>query len=282
MNAGLVRSRAGTFGWVIVALAIGCSTLAMGESKVTKPSKPSPSGDGSDKYARVRELLGEDAGVERTPTVVDEELRRIDMQHRRLEPVSVTGPLARLAIGFVVPKNVSMPSAEDAWVEMAALSGTQGRQIWRIRYGAVESVVLVLDHEERLLSKMYIADRCDLLLRDVVGDEEDEIILDRIQGTGLSTRPHVWETYRIDERGKMRLVHSFPKAFLVGAKSTTYHLWNTFDFGPHGTLNITTAIANCGVDTSSICPKQFKAGDIHSFQYDEKRGRFVATKPARR
>jgi hypothetical protein len=222
------------------------------------------------------------------PAVVEEDVRRIDEQYRRLERIAVAGPLAQLALRSVVPKEYSVPSdavsAEQSDVEAATLSGQRGRQILRIRFGDMESVVLVLDDEGRLLSKLYLEDRCDLLLRDVVGDEEDEVILDRVVGRGVSIRPRFWETYRVDERGKLRLVHSFPKAFSVGAKNAWYGLWNTFNFDARGSLRVTTAVADCDRDTSYPCWKEFiaKTGDIHSFQYDEKRRRFVASKTARR
>jgi hypothetical protein len=176
-----------------------------------------------------------------------------------------------------LPKRARMQLEEDGairpefWTRLDA-DGTLF--LTHVRWGAVESSILVVTAQAKVRSVLTLRDRVpDVGVVDVVGDERQEIVVESIDGTALSDYPKVWKVYRLDARGRLEALATMARSHGQGSKCVRYFFRNRITVPEKGVLRV----QNIEFDEPGESPPQNapkSAGETHELRWSAKAGKF--------
>jgi hypothetical protein len=153
-------------------------------------------------------------------------------------------------------------------------------------WGGIDAALVVLDEHGRVRSRLRVPNRARVYLRDVLGDETQEVVLSRVDGSAVSRWPTTWVVYRVDAGGRLRRVLEHPKSHSYGSKDLEWVFLNRFDFSAHDRVTVETVHSSRTPgepldDFDEHTKRAPLLGETKTFVYDKALGRFRRVRPTR-
>ncbi len=134
------------------------------------------------------------------------------------------------------------PDDKPVELEGIYLDPARRRFLTRIQFGAFEAVYLVFDPKgRRQPGGLSVPLRNRLLLRDLVGDDELEVIVEVVLGDAMSTYPRQWRVFKVIS-GRLEDIGHLPKSYSTGSKRLSYRFLNRIEVLPHDELLVETIV----------------------------------------
>ncbi|MBW2278535.1 MAG: hypothetical protein JRF63_13660, partial [Deltaproteobacteria bacterium] len=155
--------------------------------------------------------------------------------------------------------------------------------VTRYHYGAVEAVYLLLDAEGKLLHKLVVGLRNGVYLKDVVGDETLEVMIDVVHGNALSVWPASWRIYEVSGK-RLKKIGQVAKSYSEGSKYESYFFLNRIEFPEKNKMVVRTVLFSSGRSDLAGPPKGAPTWEGARDEYTYKPGKrkFVKTSSAKR
>ncbi len=223
-------------------------------------------------------------------------------QLKELEfPPDFVGPalIKRVLVACFGKKKINTINVEkDVRPSGAYLDEQKMVYLLALSYDQDKRVLIVLDSKGRLTHKLnLVKNRTSIYLKDVVGDQTLEVIVNRIESKSYEYHPATWLIYRLDKKGRLKEIARHAKSDGYNAKRTSwigpqinsrpkkkskvrYCFINRFLFPKKGIMNIFTAKGGRACSFHEIPgPQKSPIGmkELREHIYDEKRKRFVET-----
>jgi hypothetical protein len=155
--------------------------------------------------------------------------------------------------------------------------------VTRYHYGVVEAVYLLLDADGKPLHKLVVGLRNGYHLRDVVGDENLELMISVVHDTALSVWPTSWRIYEVAGK-RLKKIGQVAKSYSEGSKYERYYFLNRVDFPEQNKMVVQTVLFEGGRSDLADPPKGAPTweGARDEWTYKPGRRRFVKTSSVKR
>jgi len=233
-----------------VLCVAGCASGSAGPGETTVPQavRPVEASPGAKKVAI--EWLGQEGATDDAPAVKPEAILAALPEEAQMEYDSAT------------------PSVEF-WARL-----DDKRFLTQIRWGAFESTILVVGASGDVMGKLDIEKRVpDVGIVDIVGNDRKEIVIESIDGDGLSVYPTAWRFYSVTDAGKLELLATVAESNGYGSKCIRYVFRNEITTPVTGVVRV----ANVHFSEEEL-PEPFDlspkaAGESYELQWNDETSR---------
>lgn len=218
-------------------------------------------------------LLSVEAPHESGP--IEKEKEHLERAYSKLDNAESKGMLAQAFVTSLVRPYFQLSFSDMDAVEVSSVQ-LDNEEMWTvlwINYAGLEHLLVVLDADYGVRDRVYLEGRARMSLRDVVGDRAQEIFVDRILGSGLSTYPSEWSIYRVNRAGKLRRLLTHKKSHSSGAKFPDWAFMNHFYFEDQGKLSIRTVHSEC--PDPEFVPRCPSLDSTETFAYSAGQDRYL-------
>jgi len=176
--------------------------------------------------------------------------------------------LAALPEGAQMEFDSALPSVEF-WARL-----DDALYLGQIRWGAFESTVLVVSASGEVMGKLDIEKRVpDVGIVDIVGDDRKEVVIESIDGDGLSVYPTAWRFYSVTDAGKLELLATVGESHGYGPKCIRYVFRNEITTPVKGIIRVENVHFSREElpEPSDLSPKA--AGESYELHWNEEKRR---------
>ena len=147
-----------------------------------------------------------------------------------------------------------------------------------VTWGAIDQGYFLFNPQGQLLGKPVIGNRLYAYTGDLVGDTTQEVVVQQVHDTAMSSYPITWSFYAASSKGLVEAL-TIAKSHSEGSKRETFMMLNEVMISERKTLRVETSIYNYDGDpdmfmTSPPPGAPAAVGEVKVYHFDPKRGVF--------